>query len=205
MMHSFGKWWRQPPGWLGLSIDSQGMTLVALCHEAMASGHIQRSVAQDWLEAAAASPWQDPSAIGVAIHAWLKHAGLPRWRLAMGLPQDQVAQGSLQVQSSLPERDIRAQVIWAAGQALQLEWDAVVVDYRCEKQAAETRSGSGTRKVSWGACGKAWALAADQMSRSAGLSLQFLGVEPVRDISVIEDKSLRYRVACDLAWQGARS
>ena len=205
MLQSFGKWWRQPPGWLGLSIDPQGMTLVALGPADLASGEIQRSVAHDWLEATTASPWQDPLATGGAIHAWLKRAGLPRWRLAMGLPQGQVAQGRLQVEGALPERDIRAQVTWAAGQALQLEWDAVVVDYRCETQDAETRSASGTRTVSWGACSKAWALAADQMSRSAGLSLQFLGVDPVRDVSVMEDKSLRYRVACDLAWQGARS
>jgi Tfp pilus assembly PilM family ATPase len=204
MWQYFDKWRRQPPGWLGLSIDAQGMTLVDLCPEAMTSGQIQRSVAEDWIDLTA-SPWQDPVGSGAAIQKCLKRAELPRRRLAMGLPQDQVAQGSLQVQSSLPERDIRAQVVWAAGQALQLEWDAVVVDYRCETQEAETRPASGTRTVTWGACGKSWALAADQMSRSAGLSLQFLGVEPVRDISVMEDKSLRYRVACDLAWQGARS
>jgi len=204
MFQSFGKWRRQPPGWLGLSMDPQGMTLVALCHEAMASGQIQRYIAQDWVDATSSS-WQDPLATGAAIRAWLKIAGLPRWRLAMGLPQDQVAQGSLQVEGNLPARDIRAQVIWAAGQALQLEWDAVVVDYRFETQEAEPRSASGIRTVSWGASGKALALAADQMSRSAGLSLQFLGVEPVRDVSVMEDKSLRYRVACSLALQGARS
>ncbi len=204
MFQSFGKWRRQSPGWLGLSIDAQGMTLVDLGPASMASGQIQRSVAKDWVDPTA-SPWQDPLASGAAIQNWLKRAELPRRRLAMGLPQDQVAQDSLQVEDALPEKDIRAQVVWAASQRLQLEWDAVVVDYRCELQETESRSISGSRTVFWGACGIAWTRAADQMSRAAGLSLQFLGVEPAMDLAIWEGTSLRYRIACDLAWQGARS
>ena len=204
MLQYFEKWRRQPPGWLGLSIDAQGMTLVDLCPEAMTSGQIQRSVAEDWVDLTA-SPWQDPLASGAAIQKWLKRAELPRRRLAMGLPQDQVAQDSLQVELALAEKDIHAQVVWAASQRLQLEWDAVVVDYRCEPQETELRSTSGFRTVSWGACGIAWTRAADQMSRAAGLSLQFLGVEPVLDVATFEDTSPRYRIACELAWQGARS
>ena len=123
----------------------------------------------------------------------------------MGLPQNQVAQDSLQVEEALPEKDIRARVVWAASQRLQLEWDAVVVDYRFEPQETELRSTSGFRTVSWGACGIAWTRAADQISRAAGLSLQFLGVEPVLDVTTFEDTSPRYRIACELAWQGARS
>jgi len=204
MFQSLVKWRRQAPGSLGLSIDALGFTLVALRPEAMHSSQILPFGQSDWTDLSV-SPWQDPLASGTAIQACLKRAKLPRWRLAMGLPQEQVTQGALQVEDGLPAKDIRDQVIWAASQGLQLEWDAVVVDYQLEPQEAGLQSPLGARRVSWAACGKAWALAADQMSRAAGLSLQFLGVAPAFDLNEMEGPELRYRSACDLAMQVARS
>jgi len=204
MFQSLGKWQRQAPGSLGLSIDAQGFTLVALCPVAAGKQPILPWGQADW-NGPLASPWQDPLASGAAIHACLKRANIPRWRLAMGLPQDLVKQGTLLVEDGLPAKDIRDQVIWAASQDGQLEWDAVVVDYRCEPQAAAHPLTSGSCRVTWAACGKTWALAADQMSRAAGLSLQFLGVAPELDFLEMAGPTLRYRSACALAMQLARS
>jgi len=204
MFLSLGKWRSQAPGSLGLSMDAQGFTLVALCAVNPDKSQILPFGQADWT-GPLASPWQDPLASGAAIHVCLKRAQLPRWRLAMGLPQDQVWQGVLQVEEALPARDIRDQVIWAASQDLQLEWDAVVVDYQWEPPEAGSPASKGSRRVSWAACGKSWALAADQMSRAAGLSLQFLGVDPEFDSHEMEGPSLQYRSACELAKQVARS
>jgi len=204
MFLSLGKWRHQAPWSLGLSMDAQGFTLVALCAVDPDKSPMLPFGQADW-PSPLASPWQDPLASGAAIQACQKRAKLPRWRLAMGLSQDQVRQGALQVEEGLPLGDIRDQVIWAASQALQLEWDAVVVDYQCVLQEAWSPSSTGSRSVAWAACNKAWALAADQMSRAAGLSLQFLGVAPALDSHAMEGPSLRYRSACELARQVALS
>jgi len=122
----------------------------------------------------------------------------------MGLPADRVVLQTFQVDADWPTSELRAQVNWRASQALGLDWNEVAFDYRMESQG-------GHRTVHWLACPMALVHAAQLMSRTARLRLQFLGVEPAQT-SLQEGMQgsapelfPQRQVACEMARQGSQS
>ena len=109
-------------------MDEQGASLVELCPQAMVQRRIERSVDVPW--PTPKQPWQDPVACGRALSRGMADAHIGHRPLALALPSDAVVQDSLWVDADLTAQEIHDQVTWVASQALQLEWDAVAVDYR---------------------------------------------------------------------------
>ena len=123
-----------------------------------------------------------------------------------------VVQQRLQVDANWPVSELRAQVQWSASQALGLAWDEVTVDYRFDPQDdVLLPQTDGFRTLHWLACPLALVLAAQQMCRSARLSLQFMGVEPAQigrpelTFAGRPDVPVQLQVACEMARQGAQS
>ena len=123
-------------------------------------------------------------------------------RLALAMPSKAVVSDSLWVDAGLTAQEIHDQVTWVASQALQLDWDAVAVDYRRD----ETPTGGSAGQVHWlwAACPQERVDAASQLSRAAGLRLAFLGPS-LPDLTPEDGRPMRYHVACHMAWQAARA
>ncbi len=216
MPRSFAKWWSGRTVWLGLSVNAQSMTLVewsaAGCAQPSALRWGQASWTAAAFDPAVTDPWQDPSRLGVAVQDLAQRSGVRCRRLAMGVSADRVVQQRLQVDANWPVSELRAQVQWSASQALGLAWDEVTVDYRFDPQDdALSPQADGFRTLHWLACPLALVLAAQQMCRSARLSLQFMGVEPAQigrpelTFAGIPDVPVQLQVACEMARQGAQS
>jgi Tfp pilus assembly PilM family ATPase len=122
----------------------------------------------------------------------------------MGVPADRVVLQTLQVDADWPASELRAQVNWRASQALGLNWDEVAFDYRMESQGEHLA-------VQWLACPVALVHAAQLMSRTARLRLQFLGVEPAQTPLRKEIQGSapalfpQWQMACEMARQGSQS
>ena len=200
MLQSLRNRWWPAPGWLGMAMDDQGASLVELCPQSMVLRHIDRSVDVHW--PVPKQPWLDPVACGQALSKCMTDAHIQPRRLAMAVPRDAVVQGSLWMDVNLTDAEIHDQVTWVASQALQLEWDAVAVDYRREE--TPTEGSAGQDQWFWAACPQDRVNAASQLSRAAGLRLAFLGLEPPDGVPE-DGRPLRYRVACHMAWQAARA
>lgn len=197
------------PGWLGLSIGEQGLTLVAL---RSLDGQVQQWGACAWVEPVA-DPWADLRGLASEVKALRQRQHIQGRRLAMGLPRHLTVEQSLQVAADLPVRDVQAHVAWAASQALEMEWDAVAYDYRFETDVdAPSVQLQDSRTVTWMACPQAMVRAAQQMSKAAGLKLQFLGIEPLPDFESVVRHGLlpdgaslaQFDIACEMARQGAQ-
>ena len=216
MLHSFAKWWSGRPVWLGLSVNAQSMTLVEWRAAGCAQPTTLRWGQETWTagahDSAVSDPWQDPSRLGVAVQELAQRTGVRCRRLALGVSADRVVQQRLQVQANWPVSELRAQVQWSASQALGLGWDEVSFDYRFDPQDdALSPQAQGFRTLHWLACPMALVLAAQQMCRSAHLSLQFMGVEPAQigrpalTIAGMPEGPVQLLVACEMARQGAQS
>lgn len=209
MQHWFAKWWSRGPVWLGLSLNHGSMTLVqwrAAGTEPLASPRC----GQDACSIPATDPWQDPVGCGAQVQTLVRRLGVRCRRLAMGVPAERVVQQRLQVDADLPAGELRAQVQWSASQALGLAWDEVACDHRFDEDGEALATGA-PRTVHWLACPLSLVQAAQQISQAAGLSLQFLGVEPAHSAQEMAEPSAApkiltpVQVACELARQGAQS
>jgi Tfp pilus assembly PilM family ATPase len=210
VLQSFAKWWCQMPGWLGLSIGAQGLTLVEL---RSLEGAIHQWGTVEWVEPLV-DPWADLKRLASEVKALRQRQRIQARRLAMGLPRHLTVEQSLQIAADLPVRDVHAHVAWAASQALQMEWDAVAFDYRFEADdEVPSTHQQDSRTVTWRACPQAMVRAAQEMSRAAGLKLQFLGVEPLPDADPVACHGLlldgpsatQLGIACEMARQGAQA
>ena len=211
MQHSFGNWWQRGSVWLGLSVNAHSMTLVEWRPMQAPIAPLQRWAQETWAlgPSIAPDPWEDPTRLGLAVQALAQRAGLRCRRLAMGVAADRVVQQRMPVEPGLPARDVRAQVNWSASQALGLAWHEVAFDYRL---VPEDVTGSAAldapRTVDWLACPMRLVQAAQLMSRSAHLRLQFLGVEPV-PMALTQAATAagpaQLQVACEMARQGAQT
>lgn len=200
MLQSLRNRWWPAPGWLGMAMDEKGASLVELCPQAMVQRRIERSVDVPW--PAPKQPWQDPVACGRALSRGMAEAHIGHRRLALAMPSNAVVSDSLWVDADLTAQEIHDQVTWVASQALQLDWDAVAVDYRRD----ETPIGGSAGQVHWfwAACPQERVDAASQLSRAAGLRLAFLGPS-LPDLTPEDGRPMRYHVACHMAWQAARA
>jgi len=219
MKHSFAKWWRCAPAWLGFSVDAQGMTLVEWCPTGRAPASATCWGQEKWPhgDAHPLGAWRDPAELGTEVLSLWQRSGMRCRRLAMGLPADRVVQQTLQVDADLPASEVRAQVNWSASQVLDLAWNDVAFDYRVENQGDASLHPRESLTVNWLACPMALVQAARQMSRTARLQLQFLGVEPVHRLPLEErlggapvetpvvapELSPQFLLACEMARQGA--
>lgn len=219
MQQSFAKWWRRAPVCLGFSVNAQSMTLVEWGRAGLAQAPLERWAQEVWApgEKQDAKPgpsaWEEPAQLaqlGAAVHAAWQRAGMRCRRLAMGLPSELVVQQTLQLDADLPARELRAQVNWSASQALDLAWDEVAFDFRIDQPAdAQAAQPGASLTVTWLACPMALVQAAQQMSHSAGLRLQFLGVEPAHmplfevPASDLAGLSPQWHLACEMARQGS--
>lgn len=216
MQHSFAPWRWLRPAWLGLSVNTQSMTLVE-----WRPGHSvpptrlrwgQETWAVEAFGADSADPWADPNRLGLAVQALAHRVGLRCRRLAMGMAAHQVVQQRMQLEAGLPLRELRAQVNWHASQALGLAWNEVAFDYRLEPQDAGVSHGPAEPlALHWVACPMARVHAAQQMSRAAGLHLQFLGLAPEpfclspQAQVTAPERPAQWHLACDMARQGAQA
>lgn len=212
MLQSFQKWWGRSPGWLGLSVGEHGMTLVEMSSGVGSDRPICRWGATAWM-APASDPWANVMYLATQVKALQHRQQIQAGRLAIGLPCHRVVLQTLHIDTHLPARDVRAHVAWAAGQALDLEWDAVSFDYRSESivdpQSGPSQDG---RTVTWVACPKSLVRAAHELSQAAGLKLHFLGVEPFPETLSLTsysppdlEDSIQFQVACEMAKQGAQA
>lgn len=219
MQQSFAKWWRRAPVCLGFSVNAQSMTLVEWCRAGLAQAPLERWAQEVWAPGEkqdgkpGLSAWDEPAQLaqlGAAVRTAWQRAGMRCRRLAMGLPSELMVQQTLQLDADLPARELRAQVNWSASQALDLAWDEVAFDFRIDKPADAQAAQPGTSlTVTWLACPMTLVQAAQQMSHSAGLRLQFLGVEPAH-MPLSEDAasdlaglSPQWHLACEMARQGS--
>ena len=219
MQQSFAKWWRRAPVCLGFSVNAQSMTLVEWGRAGLAQAPLERWAQEVWTpgEKQDAKPgpsaWEEPAQLaqlGAAVRTAWQRAGMRCRRLAMGLPSELVVQQTLQLDADLPARELRAQVNWSASQALDLAWDEVAFDFRIDKPAdAQAAQPGASLTVTWLACPMTLVQAAQQMSHSAGLRLQFLGVEPAHmpvsegPASDLAGLSPQWHLACEMARQGS--
>ena len=219
MQQSFAKWWRRAPVCLGFSVNAQSMTLVEWGRAGLAQAPLERWAQEVWApgEKQDAKPgpsaWEEPAQLaqlGAAVRTAWQRAGMRCRRLAMGLPSELVVQQTLQLDADLPARELRAQVNWSASQALDLAWDEVAFDFRIDQPAdGQAAQPGASLTVTWLACPMALVQAAQQMSHSAGLRLQFLGVEPAHmpvsegPASDLAGLSPQWHLACEMARQGS--
>jgi hypothetical protein len=219
VQQSFAKWWRRAPVCLGFSVNAQSMTLVEWCPVDLAQAPLERWAQEVWTPGEkqdgkpGLSAWEEPAQLaqlGAAVRTAWQRAGMRCRRLAMGLPSELMVQQTLQLDADLPARELRAQVNWSASQALDLAWDEVAFDFRIDKPADAQAAQPGTSlTVTWLACPMTLVQAAQQMSLSAGLRLQFLGVEsahmPLSEdaASDLAGLSPQWHLACEMARQGS--
>lgn len=225
MQQSFAKWWRRAPVCLGFSVNAKSMTLVEWGPAGLAQAPLPRWAQEVWGagdageaqgEKPGLSAWDEPAQLaqlGTAVRTAWQRAGMRCRRLAMGLPSQVVVQQTLQLDADVPAGELRAQVNWSASQALELAWDEVAFDFRIENPAVEADARAvqpgASLTVNWLACPMALVHAAQQMSHSAGLRLQFLGVEPahlrqVQDLQMGEPAlAPQWHLACEMARQGS--
>ena len=207
-------WGFRVPVCLGLSFNAQSLSLVEWRPTRPAHSPGQRWGQEEWAQGALQGPGTEiaPARLGAAVQSVWRRSGLRCQKLAMGLPADRVVQQSLQLDADLPDRDIRAQVNWRASEVLSLAWDQVAFDYRVDVAPLPGALGApstASLQVRWLACPRVLVQAAQQMSRSAGLHLCLLGLEPAQpppqqDLAGMDaGLTPQWHLACEMARQGA--